>query len=316
LIAGFSDAGEGEKAVIAFVQLKVLSEFGKMKPDEYTFAAVVSATAALPYLNYGKPLHAQVSKTAFEDSVFVGNTLICMYFMNGDAYAACNLFNCIPEKDAVIWTEMIVSHSRLGEGELAIKYFNSRREEGHKVDSFSLSSALNSAADLVALRQEEMLHSLVVKVGYEENICVGGSLVDMYAKNGSLDGACSLFHRIQNVDLKCWNSMIGGYGNHGNAEQAFKLCNQMKRQRVEPDHITYVSLLSACSHCGLVERGRFYWFCMVSDGVIPGLKHYTCMISLLGRDGLLEEAKEMIVRSPFASNSLELWRILLSSCVR
>ena len=169
VIAGISDAGEGEKAVIAFVQLKVLSEFGKMKPDEYTFAAVVSATAALPYLNYGKPLHAQVSKTGFEDSVFVGNTLICMYFMNGDACAACNLFNCIPEKDVVIWTEMIAGHLRLGEGELAIKYFNSMREEGHKVDSFFLSSALNSAADLVALRQGEVLHSLVVKVGCEEN---------------------------------------------------------------------------------------------------------------------------------------------------
>lgn len=315
LMAGFSDAGEGEGAMDAFVRLKALSQFGDMKPDEYTFAAVVSATAALPYLYYGRPLHAQVSKAGFEDSIFVGHTLISMYFMNGDLCAACNIFECIPEKDVVIWTEMIVGHSRLGEGELAINYFKSMLMEGHKVDSFSLSSALNSSADLAVLRQGEMLQSLVVKAGYEENMCVGGSLVDMYAKNGDLDGACSVFLRIQNPDLKCWNSMIGGYGNHGNTEQAFRLCSQMKKQGMEPDHVTYVSLLSACAHRGLVERGRFYWFCMTSDGVVPGLKHYTCMVSLLSRAGLLEEAKEMIVRSPFGSNTPELWRIMLSSCV-
>ncbi|ONK55316.1 uncharacterized protein A4U43_UnF5060 [Asparagus officinalis] len=160
-----------------------------------------------------------------------------------------------------------------------------------------------------------MLHALVVKTGYEENMCVSGSLIDMYAKSGYLDRAFSLFHRIQNPDLKCWNSMIGGYGNHGDAERAFKLCSQMKRQGLDPDHVTYVSLLSACSHRGLVDRGRFYWFCMMSDGVIPGVKHYTCMVSLLSRTGLLKEAKEMIVNSPFGRKYPELWRILLSSCI-
>ncbi|KAJ6812742.1 pentatricopeptide repeat-containing protein [Iris pallida] len=267
------------------------------------------------YLFYGQPLHAQVCKTGFEYSVFVGSTLINMYFLNGDQSSAEDLFNCTPEKDVIIWTEMIVGHSRLGEGEMAINYFKNMLEEGYNVDSFSLSSALNSSADIATLGQGEMIHSLVVKAGYEENMCVCGSLVDMYAKNGNLEGAYSVFCRVQNPDLKCWNSMIGGYGNHGNAEEAFKLFTKMVRQGLGADQVTYVSLLSACSHCGLVERGRFYWFCMESDGVRPGLKHYTCMASLLSRAGLLEEAGEMILTSPFRNNSPELWRILLSSCV-
>ncbi|KAG1359497.1 pentatricopeptide repeat-containing protein [Cocos nucifera] len=315
LIAGYSDVSDGEKAIKLFAQLKKMSLYGGPNPDEYTFAAVVSATASLPSIYYGKPLHSQTIKVGLEYHIFVGNTLISMYFMNGEPDSSQKLFNYIPEKDVIIWTEMIVGHSRLGEGELAIKYFYHMLEEGHKVDSFSLSSALNSSADLAALRQGEIIHSMVVKAGYESNMCVCGSLVDMYAKNGNLESANSVFYRIPKPDLKCWNSMIGGYGNHGNAEQVFKLFNEMVRRGLEPDHVTYVSLLSACSHCGLVEKGRFYWFCMLSDGIMPGLKHYTCMVSLLSRAGLLQEAEELIMRSPFINKSPELWRILLSSCI-
>lgn len=315
LIAGYSDVGDGEKAMEMFTQLRKMSLCGGPNTDEYTFAAVVSATASLPSIYYGKPLHSQIIKVGLEFCIFIGNTLINMYFMNDEPDSSRKLFHYIPEKDVIIWTEMIVGHSRLGEGELAIKYFYHMLEEGHKVDSFSLSSALNSSADLAALKQGEIIHSLVVKAGYEANMCVCGSLVDMYAKNGNLESATSVFYRILNPDLKCWNSMIGGYGNHGNAEQAFKLFNQMVRQGLELDHVTYVSLLSACSHCGLVDKGRFYWFCMLSDGIMPGLKHYTCMVSLLSRAGLLQEVQELIMRSPFINKSSELWKILLSSCI-
>ncbi|KQJ85420.1 hypothetical protein BRADI_5g26937v3 [Brachypodium distachyon] len=173
---------------------------------------------------------------------------------------------------------MVAGHSLLGECELALKYFVSMLQEGYKVDSFSLSSALNSTAELAGLKQGEMLHAQVVKSGYEGNICSSGSLLDMYAKNGALQCADLVFCTIRKRDLKCWNSMIGG-------------------------------------HCGLVEKGKFYWFCMMTDGIMPGFKHYTSMVSLLGRAGLLEEAVDLLRKSPFAKKCPELWRILLSSCV-
>ncbi|XP_073012117.1 pentatricopeptide repeat-containing protein At3g50420 [Typha latifolia] len=315
VIAGYSGIGCGEKAMNAFIQLRNINQSGGLDPDEYTFAAVVSATATLPAMYYGKPLHSLVIRVGIESNIYVGNTLINMYFMNGEPDSSRMVFNFLPEKDAIIWTEMVVGHSTLGEGELAMSYFHTMQEEGHQVDSFSLSGALNSSADLAVLKQGEMLHGQVVKAGYEENMCVSGSLIDMYAKNGYLEGAHSVFSRIEKPDLKCWNSMIGGYGNHGNTEEAFKLFSEMVSQGLQPDRVTYVSLLSACSHCGLVERGRFYWFCILTDGIMPGFKHYTCMVSLLSRAGLLQEAEELIIRSSFANNSPELWRILLSSCV-
>ncbi|KAM3391201.1 hypothetical protein ACQJBY_012709 [Aegilops geniculata] len=315
LIAGFSGAGDGWSAMDAFVRLKDVRFGEPVVPDEYTFAAVVSAAAALPAMRSGMPLHAEVVKAGLETSVFVGNTLINMYFTNGEPGSARILFDSLPEKDVIMWTEMVAGHSSSGEAELALKYFISMLQEGYKADSFSLSSALNSTAEFAGLKQGEMLHAQVVKSGYEGNICASGSLLDMYAKNGALQGAHLVFYAIQKRDLKCWNSMIGGYGNYGNSEMAFKLFGEMIRDELQPDHVTYISLLSACSHCGLVEKGKFYWFCMMTDGIMPGFKHYTSMVGLLGRAGLLEEAADLLQKSPFAKKCPELWRILLSSCV-
>ncbi|RLM64624.1 hypothetical protein C2845_PM16G23690 [Panicum miliaceum] len=279
IIAGFSGVGDGWSAVQAFVQLKAVS-CEQLAPDEYTLAAVVSAAAALPAMCSGKPLHADIIKVGLESSIFVANTLINMYFTNEEPSSAQILFDSIMVKDVIMWTEMVAGHSSLGEGELALKYFIRMLEEGHKVDNFSLSSALNSSADLAGLKQGEMLHAQVVKGGYQGNICVSGSLVDMYAKNGALGDAYSVFCNIQKADLKCWNSMIGGYGNHGDSETAFKLFGDM-----------------------------------IHDGIVPGFKHYTSMVSLLSRAGLLEEAVDLINKAPSAKRYPELWRILLSSCV-
>ncbi|XP_074586899.1 pentatricopeptide repeat-containing protein At3g50420-like [Curcuma longa] len=315
LLAGYSDSGEGEKAMKVFIELKdVSSSYRGSYLDDYSFAAVIYATATLPSVCYGRPLHAQTIKSGLNLNIFVANTLINMYFTNGDPDSAQRLFSFILIKDAILWSEMIVGHSKLGEGELAMQYFYLMLNEGHKVDDFSLSNALRSCADLVVLNQGEMVHSLVVKSGYEANICVCRSLIDMYAKNGILQGADSSFCRIKNPDLKCWNSIIGGYGNFGSSEQAFKMFNSMVRNGLQPDHVTYLSLVSACNHSGLVERGRFYWFCMLADGIVPGFKHYACMVNLISRSGLLQEAKQFILGSPFVEAS-ELWRILLCSCI-
>ncbi|KAG0497109.1 hypothetical protein HPP92_001800 [Vanilla planifolia] len=315
LMAGFSDNGDGYKAMEAFVRLKMTSSASGLCPDEYTYAAVVSSTAALPSSSYGEPLHGDVNKTGWADSIYVGQALIGMYFANGEPLMAERVFRGIPFKDVVIWTEMVAGHCRINEAELAIQYFYGMVKEGHKTDGFSLSSAIKASAFLTTIRQGEMFHGLVLKAGYEGNSGVCGSLVDLYAKNGSLESSRLVFDTTQNPDLICWNTIIGGYGNHGNSQAAFSLFGRMVEQGLQPDHVTYISLLSTCSHCGLLERGRFYWFCMMIDRISPGLKHYTCMVKLLSRAGLLREAEEMIMNSPFRESSTELWRILLSSCV-
>jgi pentatricopeptide repeat protein len=141
-------------------------------------------------------------------------------------------------------------------------------------------------------------------------------LIDMYVKNGDLHSAQSIFSQVSNPDLKCWNSMLGGYSHHGMAMEALQLFEEIINFGLRPDQVTFLSLLSTCNHSGLVEKGKFLWNYMKENGLSPGPKHYSCMVSLLSRAGLLDEAEEIIVGSPFREeDNLELWRILLSSCV-
>ncbi|CAK9185442.1 unnamed protein product [Ilex paraguariensis] len=312
MIAGYSENGDGERAMDVFVQL---SRTPFAKPDGHTFAAVISATAAFPASNYGKPLHAQVKKAGFGRSVYVGSTLISVYFNNGETELAERVFTSISEKDVVLWTDMIAGYSRAGDGESAIKFFCGMSQEGHKIDSFALSSVLSACAELATLKQGEMIQAQAVKTGYDVEMSVCGSLIDMYAKIGDLQPAELIISQVTNPDLKCWNALLGGYGLHGKAEEALRVFSEIPKHGLRPDQVTFLSMLSACGHCGLVDMGKFLWTHMKELGLRAGPKHYSCMVSLLSRAGLLEEAEKMIIASPFVDNYLELWRTLLSACV-
>ncbi|OMO56776.1 hypothetical protein CCACVL1_26291 [Corchorus capsularis] len=312
MIAGLAEHGDGKKAIELFVELKGMSF---AKPDEYTFAAVISATSALLATDYGQPLHAQIVRTGLESSVYVGTALVSMYFRNGDCDSAQMVFSLISNKDVVLWTEMIMGYSRMADGEAAITLFVEMCQVGHKIDSFVLSGALSACADLAMLKQGEMIHSLAIRTGYDVEMSVCGSLIDMYAKNGNLQAAESIFSSVSNPDLKCWNAMLGAYSLHGMAEEALKLFEGILEHELKPDQVTFLSLLSACSHSGLVERGKFLWNFMKENDCTAGSKHYSCMVSLLCRAGLMEEAEKIIIESPYTEEHPELWRTLLSSCV-
>ncbi|KAK6924108.1 Pentatricopeptide repeat [Dillenia turbinata] len=274
MIAGYSEIDDGEKAIDLFIELQ---QGGPAKPDEYTYAAVISATGSFLASDYGMPLHACVIKEGFEGSVFVGSTLVSMYFKNMES--------------------------------------DSAHKGGHKMDSFSLSGALSACADLATLRQGEIIHAVAVKTVCDDEISVCGSLIDMYAKSGNLQAAEVLFKDVKAPDLKCWNSMLSGYSHNGKANEALKLFDGLLENRLKPDQVTLLCCLSACSHCGLVQQGKFFWKYMKENGFLPGPKHYSCMVSLLSRAGSLDEAKKLISESPFCKDNLELWRTLLSSCI-
>ncbi|KAL2892422.1 hypothetical protein RDABS01_008331 [Bienertia sinuspersici] len=311
-MAGYAEKGEGEKAMNLFVQLQHCAAH---KADEYTFAALISAIRECSVSHYGEPLHAQVIVFGLDKSVFVGSPLISMYFGHGKVESAEGVFHSILKKDVVLWTEMVSGYSKVEDSENAIKLFYNMWKDGHKVDDFALSSALSASADLATLKQGKMLHCLAIKVGCDSEMSVCGTLINAYAKNGDLNAAELIFSEVKYPDMKCWNSMIGGYSHHGKAEVAIKLFDEFLVQGMEPDEVTFISLLSACSHCGFVEKGKILWNCMKEKGMSPGLKHYACMVSLLSRAGLLEDAVEIINESDFSKNRLALWRTVLSSAV-
>ncbi|XP_057541535.1 pentatricopeptide repeat-containing protein At3g50420 isoform X2 [Amaranthus tricolor] len=312
MMAGYAEKGEGEKAMDLFVQLQHCST---QQADEYTFASLISAIQEYPASHYGEPLHAKVILYGLDNSVFVGSPLLSMYFGNGKIESAEVVFHSIPRKDIVLWTEMISGYSKVGYSENAIEFFYNMWKGGYKVDDFALSSALSACAELVTLRQGEMLHSLAVKTACGSMMSVCGSLINLYAKNGDLQAAKSIFSEVKAPDLKCLNSMIGAYSHHGMAEEALRLFHRFLVSGLQLDDITFISLLSACTHCGLVDRAKQLWNYMKNKGLSPGLEHYACMVSLLCRAGLLEEAVEIINKSNLSKNRVALWRTVLSAAV-
>ncbi|KAK9749256.1 hypothetical protein RND81_02G113200 [Saponaria officinalis] len=312
MMAAYAESREGDKAMDLFVQLLHRATH---KPDEYTFAAVISANQEYPASHHGELLHARVIVSGWDKSVYVGSPLISMYFNNGRTESAGRVFHSIPRKDLVLWTEMVSGYAKALDGEKAVNFFCNMWKEGHNIDDFVLSSALSACADLATLKQGKMLHCLAIKAGYHSEMSVCGSLIDTYAKNGSLQAAESIFSNVTDPDLKCWNAMIGGYGHHGKGEEAVKLFDEILSQGLEPDTVTYISLLSACSHSGLVAKGKYLWNSMKEKYISRGIKHYSCMVSLLSRAGLLDEAINLINESEFGEDHLELWRIVLSSSV-
>ncbi|KAL8266230.1 hypothetical protein R6Q59_003574 [Mikania micrantha] len=313
ILSGLAGNKDGEKCVEIFIYLHKVSF---IKPDDYTYAIVISATRSLPGCSYGRPLHCQVIKSRFDINVYVGSTLVSMYFENGDCESAQKLVTLVPSKDVVFWTEMITGYARMGDGENAIKCFHEMSQE-NKIDSFALSIALSACADLAANNQGEMIHSQAVKLGYDLEMNVCGSLIDLYSKTGDLKSAELILSNIKTPDLKCWNAILLGYGHHGNSESAFRIFDQIVKLGLIPDEVTYLSMLATCNHCGLVDKGKFIWSSMKQNGLIPGSKHYSCLINLLSRAGLLEEAETMIMDLDSNSGvfSFKLWRTLLSSCV-
>ncbi|VFQ92045.1 unnamed protein product [Cuscuta campestris] len=320
MISGYAENGDGENAMRMFVEFARRS-LGK--PDEYTFAAVISATSAFPSGYYGKPLHAQVAKAGLASNTYVGSTLLAMYFCNEDPESAQKIFYSASEKDLVMWTDMIAGHCRIGDTDGSLRFFHGMFRNGLDFDSFALSAVLNACAEGATLRQGEVVHCLVVKKGYGSEMSVCGNLVDMYAKNVDLRSSKLVFSLATEPDLKCWNAMLGGYGYHGQPEDAFTTFNEMINNGLEPDEVTFLSLLSTCSHCGLVSKAKLFWNCMKERGINPGLKHYSSMIALLSRAGLLEEVEEIIItqESSFGDHHhhhlllLQVWRVLLRSCL-
>lgn len=312
IISGCSKNGFGEQAIHMYRRLQRMSA---PRPDKYTFSAAISATVEPERFIYGKLLHGQVTKLGYERSVFVGTTLLSMYFKNREAESAQKVFGAITERDVVLWNEMIIGHSRLGNSECAVQLFIEMYREKNRTDGFSLSSVLGACSDMAMLRQGEVFHSLTIKTGFDNDMTVCGALVDMYGKNGKYESAESIFSLVSNPDLKCWNSMLGAYSQHGMVGKALSFFEQILENGFKPDAVTYLSLLAACSHRGSTQEGKFMWNEMKESGIKAGFKHHSCMVSLVSKAGLLDEALELIEQSPPGNNQAELWRSLLSACV-
>lgn len=151
-------------------------------------------------------------------------------------------------------------------------------------------------------------------MGLEENVYVGTSVVDMYSKCGRVEMAWKAFRKIKEKNILSWSAMITGYGMHGHGQEALEVFNEMRRSGQKPNYITFISVLAACSHTGLLDEGRHWYNAMEKEfGIEPGVEHYGCMVDLVGRAGCLDEAYDIIKKMKVKPDAA-IWGALLSAC--
>eukprot|EP01018_Ginkgo_biloba_P005621 Gb_23018 [translate_table: standard] len=310
MIAGYASRGISKEALRLFWE----SHLTNVKPTHFTFTSVLSACASLPDLEQGKQVHVPIIKGGLELNVFVGCALLDMYAKCGNIEDAHRLFVRMPKGDVVSWTTIIGGYVQNGHGEEALKLFFQMRWEDVKPNQFTFASVLSACANIAALEHGKQVHVHVIQSGFESNIFVSSALVDMYAKCGSIEEAHQSFGKMHRRDLVSWTLMIAGYAQNGQGCEALQLFEQMLQAGMKPNHITFICVLSACSHSGLVDEGLRYFDSMSQDhGIAPTADHYACMIDLLGRAGHLVEAENIISNMPYEPDG-SMWRALLGAC--
>lgn len=240
--------------------------------------------------------------------------VISGYAKQGDIEMARVLFDKMPVKNSVPWTIIISGYVEMGILKEAIELYDKMEEGGYNLDDGTFVSILSASAESGSVGLGKRVHQSIIKCGHKCSILVSNALIDMYGKCGSLHKAWGVFNAMEKKDIVSWNAMIHGLAMHGYERKALQLFAWMKQEGCTPDKVTFVGVLSACSHAGMVKEGICYFYGMEKDyGIVPEIQHYGCLIDLLGRGGCLSEAFRLVHDMPFEPNVV-IWGSLLGAC--
>ncbi|KAF6133970.1 hypothetical protein GIB67_040734 [Kingdonia uniflora] len=310
MVTGYSQNGEGVRAIECFREM----HRGEVGPNQFTFPSVLKACSEVLARGFGIQVHGCIVRSGFACNVFVDSALVDMYAKCGDFYNAKKVFHSMEELDVVSWTSLITGYAHYGSHEEALVLYCDMRVYGFNPDQFIIACVFSACAELTVLGFGQQVQGYFVRSGLKSSLSVNNSLVTLYAKCGCLEDASQVFDLMEVRDVVSWTALIVGHAQNGKGEVSLQLYDHMIRSNIEPDFVTFVGLLFACSHTGLVEDGRGY-FKLMSEvyGIAPGPQHYACMIDLLGRSGNIGEAKELLNQMTTKPDAT-VWKSILAAC--
>lgn len=319
-----------------------------LAPNEVMMVDLISACGKSMVIIEGQQLHCTIQKLGFDCYDFMQATIIYFYSACQMIYLACSqfevsskshlscwnalisgfircgridsaqhIFNEMPQRDVFAWSSMISGYSQNGQADLALELFKKMIDSGIKPNEVTMVSVLSSIATLGNLKEGKHAHEYILTNSIVINDNLSAALMDMYAKCGSINMALEVFYQIQDrvSSVSPYNAIICGLAMHGHAKLSLKIFSDLQKLVfIEPNSITFIGVLTACCHAGLVEEGKGYFMSMKSlYKVEPSIKHYGCMVDLLGRAGRLEEAVKLIWRMPMKADVV-IWGTLLAAC--
>ncbi|KAG1365371.1 pentatricopeptide repeat-containing protein, chloroplastic [Cocos nucifera] len=310
MITGLVDSGSYEEAFDLF--LLMWGETSGVGPR--MFATIIRASAGLGSASVGEQLHSCVLKMGLYGNIFISCSLIDMYSKCGCIEEAQWVFDEMPEKTIVGWNSIIAGYALHGYGEKALDMYYGMQSSGVKMDHFTYSIVIRICARLGSLEHAKQAHAGLVRNGFGLDIIANTTLVDFYCKWGRMEDAKNVFDMMPRKNVISWNALIGGYAKQGMGHNAVEMFESMVKEGMIPNHVTFLAVLSACSCSGLLDKGIEIFESMGRDPRMkPRAMHHACMIELLGRKGLLDEAFAMIKSAPF-SPTKNMWAALLTAC--
>ncbi|GFQ01826.1 pentatricopeptide repeat-containing protein at4g13650 [Phtheirospermum japonicum] len=308
MIGGYAENEEIDEAIKTF---KSMRKNGVL-PNYITLINVLGSCFDLK--KYGKPLHACILVTGFGSDEYVRNSLISMYAKCGDLESSNSIFHSLANRTSATWSAMVAANAHNGQYEESLKLLVEMQRVEVEFDQFSLSAALSASSNLAILEDGQHLHGLTIKLGLNNYHFVASATMDMYGKCGELNDLLKMLPDPKTRSRLSWNILISAFARHGCFQKAQETFHKMATRGAKPDHVTFVSLLSACSHGGLVDEGLRYFHSMTTEFNVPAaIEHCVCMVDLLGRSGRLSEAEAFIREMPVPPNDF-IWRTLLSAC--
>ncbi|KAG8367631.1 hypothetical protein BUALT_Bualt16G0092300 [Buddleja alternifolia] len=312
MISGFTCNNESELSLQLFKELL----FSGYKVSSSTIVGLIPVFYPFGHLDLTRLIHGFCVKLSFHLNSSVSTALTTVYSRLNEIEFARKLFDESPEKTLASWNAMISGYAQNGQTEMTISLFHEMQKLDIQPNPVTITSILSACAQLGALGLGKWVHDLIKKEGFESNVYVSTALIDMYTKCGSIDEARPLFDKMgEEKNVVTWNAMISGYGLHGHGREALTVYDEMMQSGVGPTGVTFLSVLYACSHAGLVEEGERIFHSLVYDhGFEPKSEHYACMVDILGRAGKLDDAVDFISKMPIEPGPAE-WGALLGACM-
>ncbi|KAL9275189.1 Pentatricopeptide repeat-containing protein, partial [Drosera capensis] len=292
---------------------KIVLARGSPRPNSHTIANTLRACGVGATIGEGKQMHCQGMRNGLCGCLFVGTGLVDLYGKCGWVGDARKVFDEMSERNVVAWSAMIAGCVRNGMVEEGFGAFREMREAGVVPDEITMVSVVSGCAVAGDLGMARRVHGCVRGLGIRGDAELDTAIVNMYAKCGSIQMAREVFDGMKVKDTKAWSAMIVGLAIHGLAEEALELFSKMLASKVRPNNVTFLGVLSACAHGGLGSEGRRYWTFMLDSGITPTMELYGCMVDLLCRANLIEEAFAFVEFMPTSPNPVIL-RTLLMGC--
>ncbi|XP_023748048.1 pentatricopeptide repeat-containing protein At4g16470 isoform X2 [Lactuca sativa] len=282
--------------------------------DSETYSLLLQDCIFKKDYQFGKRIHSQMIISGFVPNEYLNIKLLILYAKSGDLVTAHILFKKLLIPNVISWNAMISGYVQKGLEEQGLNLYYKMRQNGLTPDQFTFSSVFRACATLATLEQGKRAHGVMIKTQMNGNLVVNSALIDMYFKCSCPYDGHLVFNKASDKNIVTWTSLISGYGQHGRVKEVLDAFHRMINEGFRPNSVTFLVVLSACSHGGLVKEGWEYFQSMRRNyGITPGEKHYAAMVDILGRSGRLDEAFEFVKSAPCKDHPV-IWGALIQAC--